>query len=104
MSENTTEQTITPVTTTSEVADLYVPPRPAKSYRIVLNLNYRSDRMDTVLIEALRNQSENASLKIISRGALKELFTNGKIEIKGQRAKSNSAINKGITYVDILGY
>lgn len=101
MSENTTETTITEVNTQT---DLYVPPRPAKSFRIVLNLNYRSDRMDTVLIEALRNQSENASLKIISRGALKELFTNGKIEIKGQRAKSNSAINKGITYVDILGY
>ena len=101
MSENTTETTITEVNTQT---DLYVPPRPAKSFRIILNLNYRSDRMDTVLIEALRAQSENASLKIISRGALKELFTNGKIEIKGQRAKSNSAINKGITYVDILGF
>ena len=101
MSENTTETTITEV---SIPKDLYVPERPMKSFRIILNLNYRSERMDTVLIEALRNQSENASLKIISRGALKELFTNGKIEIKGQRAKSNSAINKGITYVDILGF
>lgn len=101
MSENTTETTITEVNTQT---DLYVPPRPAKSHRVVINLNYRSDRMDTVLIEALRAQSENASLKIISRGALKELFTAGKIEIKGQRAKSNSAINKGVTYVDILGY
>ena len=101
MSENTTETTITEVNTQT---DLYVPPRPSKSHRVVINLNYRSDRMDTVLLEALRNQSENASLKIISRGALKELFTAGKIEIKGQRAKSNSAINKGVTYVDILGY
>lgn len=102
MSENTTEQTITPVA--SEATDLYVPPRPAKSYRVVLNLNYRADRMDNVLMEALKAQTENASLRIISRGALKELFTNGRIEIKGQRAKSNSAIAKGVTYVDILGY
>jgi len=101
MSENTTETTITEVNTQT---DLYVPPRPAKSFRIVLNLNYRADRMDNVLMEALKAQTENASLKIISRGALKELFTNGKIEIKGQRAKSNSAIAKGVTYVDILGY
>jgi hypothetical protein len=101
MSENTTETTITEVNTQT---DLYVPPRPEKSFRIVLNLNYRADRMDNVLMEALKNQSENPSLKIISRGALKELFTKGKIEIKGQRAKSNSAIAKGITYVDILGY
>lgn len=101
MSENTTETTITEMSTPT---DLYVPVRPAKSFRIIINLNYRSERMDTVLIEALRNQNENATLKIISRGALKELFTNGKIEIKGQRAKSNSAINKGMTYVDILGF
>lgn len=101
MSENTTETTITEVNTQT---DLYVPPRPAKSYRVVLNLNYRADRMDNVLMEALKAQTENPSLKIISRGALKELFTAGKIEIKGQRAKSNSAIAKGITYVDILGY
>lgn len=101
MSENTTETTITEVNTQT---DLYVPPRPAKSFRVVLNLNYRADRMDNVLMEALKNQTENPSLKIISRGALKELFTKGKIEIKGQRAKSNSAIAKGLTYVDILGY
>lgn len=100
MSENTTETTITEVNST----DLYVPPRPPKSFRIVLNLNYRADRMDNVLMEALKNQTENASLRIISRGALKELFTSGKIEIKGQRAKSNSSIAKGVTYVDILGY
>ncbi|MBC7429312.1 MAG: hypothetical protein H7336_11910 [Bacteriovorax sp.] len=80
------------------------PPRPPKSFRIVLNLNYRETRMDNVLLKALHEQDENASLKIISRGALKDLFTKSKIEIKGQRAKSSSAINKGLTYVDILGY
>jgi hypothetical protein len=95
-------------TTTIEAIDNkteFAPPiRPAKSFRVVLNLNYRESRMDNVLLAALREQDENASLKIISRGALKDLFTNSKIEIKGQRAKSSSAIAKGITYVDILGF
>lgn len=86
------------------MSEVIVPEKPAKSHRVVLNLNYRESRMDNVLLEALRNQDENASLKIISRGALKDLFTNGKIQIKGQRAKSSSALAKGVTYVDILGY
>lgn len=101
MSENTTEQVITEVTAQT---NQYEPPRPPKSFRIVLNLNYREDRMDNVLLQALRDQNENASLKIVSRGALKELFTKGKIEIKGQKARSNSSLAKGVTYVDILGY
>jgi hypothetical protein len=87
--------------TTNEIP---VPPRPPKSYRITLNLHYRADRMDNVLLEALHEQNENPSLKIISRGALKNLFTESKILIKGQRAKSNSSLAKGMTYVDILGY
>ena len=99
MSENNNE-TLDEETTT----DLHVPPRPPKSFRVVLNINYRADRMDNVLLEALKAQDENLSLKAISRGALKELFTNSRILIKGQRAKSNSSIAKGITYVDILGY
>lgn len=102
MSENTIEPTITEVNATPE--DTFAPPRPPKSHRVVLNLSYREDRMDTVLLQALREQNENSSLKIISRGALKELFTNSRIMIKGQRAKSNSAVAKGVTYVDILGY
>ena len=60
--------------------------------------------MDNVLLNALREQNENMTLKNISRGALKQLFTDKKIEIKGQRAKSNSALAKGTTYVDILGF
>lgn len=100
MTETTT---IEPVE--QETKTLYPePPRPPKSFRVVLNLNYRESRMDNVLLAALHAQSENASLKIISRGALKDLFTKSKIEIKGQRAKSSSALAKGITYVDILGY
>lgn len=99
MSENNTDATTEETTT-----DLHVPPRPPKSFRVVLNLNYRADRMDNVLLEALKAQDENPSLKVISRGALKDLFTNSRILIKGQRAKSNSSIAKGVTYVDILGY
>ncbi len=80
------------------------PERPANSFRVTLNLDYAEDRMDNVLLEALRKQDENQELKEISRGALKELFNQKKILIKGQRAKSNSSLAKGITYVDILGY
>ena len=81
-----------------------IPEKPANSFRIELNLDFSQDRMDNVLLAALREQDENMTLKVISRGALKELFTNKKISIKGQRAKSNSALAKGTTYVDIEGY
>lgn len=81
-----------------------IPERPDNSFRIILNLDYPESRMDNTLLNALRNQNENLTLKNISRGALKELFTNKKILIKGQRAKSNSSLAKGVTYVDILGF
>ena len=81
-----------------------IPEKPKKSFRIALNLVSPEDRMDNALLNALREQEENMTLKHISRGALKELFNDKKIEIKGQRAKSNSSLAKGITYVDILGY
>lgn len=86
------------------MSEVIIPAIPAKSHRVVLNLNYRESRMDNVLLEALRSQDENPSLKIISRSALKELFTKGRVQIKGQKAKSSSALAKGVTYVDILGY
>jgi hypothetical protein len=82
----------------------HIPAKPANSARIVLTLNYPEGRMDNVLLKACREQEENANLKIISRGALKALFTAGKIMIKGQRAKSSSALAKGTTYVDIIGF
>ena len=82
----------------------HVPAKPANSARIILTLNYPESRMDNVLLKACREQDENANLKIISRGALKALFTAGKIMIKGQRAKSSSALAKGVTYVDIIGF
>ena len=80
------------------------PARPPKSFRITLTLEYPETRMDNVLLNALREQNENMTLKNISRAALKQLFTDKKIMIKGQRAKSNSALAKGTTYVDILGF
>lgn len=81
-----------------------VPPQPENSFRIALTLEYPESRMDNVLLDALREQDENPKLKNISRSALKELFNQKNIMIKGQRAKSNSALAKGVTYVDILGY
>lgn len=60
--------------------------------------------MDVILLEAIRGQEDNLELKRISRTAYKELFNQKKILIKGQAAKPSSALAKGITYVDILGY
>jgi hypothetical protein len=81
-----------------------VPEKPANAFRIALTLEYPDSRMDNVLLAALRKQNDNLELKNISRAALKDLFANKKIEIKGQRAKSNSGLAKGTTYVDILGF
>lgn len=81
-----------------------IPAQPEKSFRVTLELDYPESRMDNVLLAALRGQDENLEAKNISRTALKALFLNKKILIKGQRAKSNSALAKGTTYVDILGF
>lgn len=81
-----------------------IPPRPPHSIRITLDLPSRQDRMDNVLLKALHEQCENPLLKNMSRTALKALFKDGKILIKGQRATQSSALAKGITYVDILGF
>lgn len=80
------------------------PVKPANSFRIAITIDWPESRMDNVLLNALREQTENMTLKNISRGALKQLFNDKKIEIKGQRAKSNSSLAKGTTYVDILGF
>lgn len=80
------------------------PTQPENSFRIALTLDYPESRMDNVLLAALREQNENETLKSVSRTQLKDMFLNKKIMIKGQRAKSSSALAKGTTYVDILGY
>jgi hypothetical protein len=80
------------------------PEKLANSFRIALELDHPEDRMDNVLLRALREQDDNQRLKEISRGALKNLFNEKQIFIKGQRARANSALAKGTTYVDILGF
>ncbi|MBC7397932.1 MAG: hypothetical protein H7333_10860 [Bdellovibrionales bacterium] len=80
-----------------------IPEQPANSYRVHLTLPY-SQRLDGVLMQALRGQDDNLDLKNLSRGAFKELFKNKRILIKGQNAKPASDIAKGETYVDILGF
>lgn len=82
----------------------FVPPKPPKSFRIVLELNRSEKRLDTVLLAAIKQQNGNLNLREISRTKFKELFSTGKIQIKGQRATPSSSLTKGITYVDILGY
>jgi hypothetical protein len=81
-----------------------IPPKPKNSFRIVLELESRQKRADTVLLQALRDQDENMALKHISRTAFKELFDNKKIQIKGQNVRPSSALAAGTTYVDILGF
>ena len=79
-----------------------IPAPTANAFRIALTLDYPESRMDNVLLNALREQEEDLSLKSISRAGLKVLFNEKKVLIKGQRAKSSSALAKGTTYVDIL--
>jgi hypothetical protein len=82
----------------------HIPPQPAKSYRVVLELNRSEKRLDGVLLPYLKAQKDNINLAILTRGSFKKLFQDRKILIKGQPARPSSAINKGITYVDILGF
>lgn len=81
-----------------------IPKKPANSFRITLELNRAEKRLDTVLLHAIKAQNENLTLREISRTQFKELFNSGKIQIKGQNARPSSAVAKGITYVDILGF
>lgn len=82
----------------------FIPPQPAKSFRIVLELNRSEKRLDTVLLAAIKAQNEDLNLREITRTKYKELFTSGKILIKGQKATPSSSVAKGVTYVDILGF
>ncbi len=81
-----------------------IPPQPPKSTRLVLDLSRSQNRLDNVLLKAIREQNENLNLREISRMTFKELFKSGKVLIKGQRAKPSSGVAAGLTYVDILGY
>jgi hypothetical protein len=81
----------------------HIPPRPPKSFRITLEVTRSNTRLDTALLSALREQKENLDLQTISRIKFKELFYDGRIQIKGQNARPSSSLNRGLTYVDILG-
>lgn len=82
----------------------FIPPRPAKSFRVVLEMNSSGKRLDAVLLAALKEQNDNLNLREITRTKFKALFTDGKILIKGQRATPSSSLARGTTYIDILGY
>jgi 23S rRNA-/tRNA-specific pseudouridylate synthase len=82
----------------------YTPVQPPNSFRVILVLNTSGQRLDSVLLTSLREQKQSLDLKNISRSVYKELFSTGKILIKGQRAKPSSTLAKGQTFVDILGY
>ncbi len=78
------------------------PAKPENSFRVTLELAQRTERLDSVLLDALQAQDEDLELKEISKGQFKKLFTDKKVLIKGQIAKAKSPVNNGITYVDIL--
>jgi hypothetical protein len=78
------------------------PEVPENSFRVIIEVQEREPRLDTLLLEALKAQSENDDLKTISKIQLKKLFTEKKVLIKGQSAKAKSAISAGKTFVDIL--
>lgn len=80
----------------------YTPVKPPQSFRLTIELNSRASRMDNILLAALKDQKEDLNLRIITRQGLKNLFNDGKVQIKGQRARPSSALAKGITYIDIL--
>jgi 23S rRNA-/tRNA-specific pseudouridylate synthase len=79
-----------------------IPEQPENSFRVTLELETAEPRLDVVLLEALKKQTENETFSAISKKALKDLFIEKKVLIKGQSAKPKSRINNGVTYIDIL--
>ena len=79
-----------------------IPEQPQNSLRVTLELETKAERLDYVLMEALKAQTENEELSQVSKLHLKRLFTDKKILIKGQSAKAKSSVNTGTTYVDVL--
>ena len=81
----------------------HVPPQPQNSIRITLQLTSKASRLDSPLMEALR-QCKHLDLKNLSRTEFKKLFNDKRILIKNQPARPSSAVAAGTTYVDILGF
>ena len=88
----------------SYLAKDHTPLQPKHSFRVILEITTSGQRLDAILLKSLREQNEQLALKNISRTVFKDLFSTGKILIKGQRARPSSALAKGQTFVDILGY
>ncbi len=82
----------------------FIPPQPEKSFRITIDLDRAQSRLDSCLLAAMKSQTQQTALQQMSRSKFKQLFNNGHILIKGQRAKPTSSLAKGTTYVDILGF
>lgn len=79
-----------------------IPEKPENSFRVTLNLNTPEIRLDSVLLEALKKQTESEEMSLISKTYLKKLFLEKKVLIKGQVAKPKSSLNPGTTFIDIL--
>jgi hypothetical protein len=77
---------------------------PKSSFRITLTLPTSVPRLDQVLLEELRKQDKNLTLKNISRTQFKTLFKEKRIRIKGQNAIPASALAQGTTEIEILGF
>ncbi len=80
----------------------FIPPQPPNSFRVTIEVLAKNGRLDNLLLLALREQKANLEFQNISRTRFKELFSQGKIQIKGQRARPSSSLNRGLTYIDIL--
>ena len=80
-----------------------IPEIPKNSFRIVLELDHREPRLDSVLMKAFRSQGQNLKLQALTRSEFKALFKEKRILIKNQPATATSAISAGTTYVDVLG-
>ncbi|MBC7692013.1 MAG: hypothetical protein H7222_09600 [Methylotenera sp.] len=79
-------------------------PKTNASYFLTIELSTSRPRIDTVLLEELRKQNENHYLRNISRTEYKELFKKKRIRIKGQSAVPSSALAKGSTIIEVVGY
>jgi hypothetical protein len=75
-----------------------------KSFRVTLELSNPLARLDSILLDELRKQDRNVTLKRITRSQFKNLFKEKRITIKGQNAKPSSALARGKTDIDILGF
>ena len=80
------------------------PAKPPNSFRVTLTLSSGSPRLDQPLLEALRAQNDNPTLKALTRSGFKALFKERRILIKGQSANPSSGLAQGTTVVDILGF